>query len=534
MEIILLLARLILVVVFGVAGVSKLADRAGSRRALTGFGVPEALTTPLAWLLPIVEILVALTLIPLSTAWFGGLGALGLLAAFLVGIGVNLVKGNAPDCHCFGQLHSEPVSWSVFTRNAVLAAIAAFIVVQGKENPGWSAVDWLNDLRTGEAVSLGCSVLAAALLIPTLVMLRRALQQQTTLLETVTAMKQVIDEDYAELAPVEREDAAPPVEGLPIGAVAPSFALPTFTGQQVSLADLLARGKAVLLLFVSPSCSPCKTLLPHVRAWQRDYGEHLTLVLLSKGTAKEAQAKLARYEATHLLLQGESTIADEYQAKWTPTAVLIDRRGRVASPVTSGDEAIRALVTHTVATSESPAPARNGNAAPRAQIKLGRSLFNVREPAPRFALPNLQNKEVDLNDLLGQETLLLFWNPGCGYCKAMADDLQRWETKSGNSATQLVFISSGEAAAVRKESEQFQSLFLYDADSDILPLFGAHGTPSAVLLDADGYIASSLAVGEFNILSLLGIRKIALPIAKGLANGAPSPALETVSESVTG
>lgn len=535
MEILLWVARVILAIVFGVAGIAKLMDREGARRALTGFGVSAVLAAPLAWALPIVEILVAVALLPLATAWLGGIGALILLTIFLLGISVNLIKGNAPDCHCFGQLHSEPVSWSVFARNLLLALIAALIAVRGKDNAGLSAVGWLSELRAGEAVSLCLSAVAVALLLLAFVLLRKVLKQQTALLETVSALKKTIDEDYAEIAsverPMERQDALPPVEGLPVGAVAPSFTLPTLTGQQVSLADLRARGNAVLLLFVSPGCSPCKTLLPHVRAWQRDYAEHLTIVLLSNGTAKEAQAKLARYEVAPLLLQGESSIADEYQAKWTPAAVLIDRRGRIASPVTSGDEAIRALVTHAIATSESPALAQHG--MPRPQIKLGRSLFQVGESAPRFALPDLQNREVDLNNLLGQETLLLFWNPDCGYCQTMADDLIRWEAKHHSRATRLVFISSGADAVVRKESERFHSLFLHDAAFEIAPMFGAKGTPSAVLLDADGRITSSLAVGEQNILALLGIRKIALPIAKGLAIGTPSPSLETVAESVT-
>lgn len=534
MEIILWIARVILAIVFGVAGIAKLMDREGARRALTGFGLSQVLAAPFAWVLPLVEILVAVALLPLATAWFGGVGALLLLTSFLLGISVNLIKGNAPNCHCFGQLHSEPVSWSVFARNLLLALIAALIVVQGKDNPGLSAVDWMLDLRAGEAVSLFLSAVAVALLVAVFVLLRKALKQQAMMWETVETLKKTMDEDYAELVPVEREDALPPVEGLPVGAVAPSFTLPTLIGQQISLENLLARGKAVLLLFVSPGCSPCKTLLPHVRAWQRDYAEHLTIVLLSNGTEKEAQAKLARYEAAHLLLQGESSIADEYQAKWTPAAVLINGRGRIASPVTSGDAAIRALVTHAIATSESPASAQPENAAPRPQIKLGGSLFKIGEPAPRFALPDLQNREVDLNDLLGQETLLLFWNPGCGYCKAMADDLRRWEARANSHATRLVFIASGAVAEVRKESERFLSLFLHDADFEIAPLFGANGTPSAVLLDAEGRIASSRAVGEPNILALLGIRKIALPIAQGSINGAPSPALKTVAESVTG
>lgn len=530
METLLLIVRLILIVVFGVAGGAKLADHSGSRRALVGFGVSDALAKPLAWLLPLAEIVVAFLLLPLATAWLGGLGALTLLLTFLVGIGVNLARGQAPDCHCFGQLHSEPVSWKVFARNLALALLAAFIVVQGKDNVGWSATAWMNEMKTREIVTLLLSFSAVTLLALVLLWLRRILKQQAALLETVTAMKKIIEEDYIELAPVERADAAPPVEGLPVGAPAPEFSFATLAAGQLSLAELLGWGKPVLLLFVSPTCSPCKSLLPQIRAWQRDYDDYLTIALLSKGTETEVRNKLAKYEVQRVLLQGESSIADEYQAKWTPAAVLIDRSGKIASPVTSGDAAIRALVTHTIATAE---PTRqNDNEAKMAhpQIKLGKSLFNVGEPAPRFALPNLAGHEIRLDSLLGKETLLLFWNPGCGFCQAMADDLLRWEAKSGG--TQLVFIASGEAATVKKESERFRSLFLHDAEFDIAPIFGVSGTPTAVLLDSTGRIASSLAVGEQNILALLGIRKVALPLAKGSA--AALPVLESARETVRG
>ncbi|HEX4946012.1 MAG TPA: MauE/DoxX family redox-associated membrane protein [Blastocatellia bacterium] len=528
MEVILLLARLVLFFVFGVAGISKLADREGSRRALTGFGVPDALTTPLAWLLPVAEILVAVALIPLSTAWLGGVGALVLLVAFLVGIGVNLARGQSPDCHCFGQLHSEPVSWKVFVRNVVLAGIAALLVVQGQDRVGLSATEWMNEMRTGEVISLLFGLVAVAVLIPIFVMLRRALKQQAAMLETVTAMKKLIEEDYPEPLPIEREDAAPPVEGLPVGAPAPAFSFATLEGTQMSLDDLLARGKSVLLFFVSPNCSPCKTLLPHIRVWQRDYSDFITIALLSKGAEKDVHRKMAKYEVGPILLHGESPIADEYQAKWTPAAVLVDRSGKIASPVTYGDEAIRSLVTHTVATADA---ANQTAGIPRPQIKVGKSLFNVGEPAPRVALPALDGKEVALDSFLGEATLLLFWNPGCGYCKAMADDLIRWEAKPN--ATRLVFVSAGEAAELKTESERFRSVFLHDADSDIAAMFGANGTPSAVLLDETGRIASSLAVGEQNILALLGVRKVTLPLAKGQVNGKPVQTADTAAEIVT-
>ncbi len=511
MEIVLLAARFILAIVFGLSGVSKLADREGSRRALTSFGVPESLAAPFAWLLPIAEIIVALALLPLTTAWFGGIGALVLLLAFLAGIGVNLARGNSPDCHCFGQLHSEPVSWSVFARNVVLAAAAALIVARGKDNPGLSAVNWMHELSTGEIVSLIFSVFAAAMLIPTVVMLRRALRQQTALLETVTAMKKVIDEDYAEPAPVEREDALPPVEGLPVGAPAPEFSLPAFGGGQVSLDDLLALGKSALLLFVSPTCSPCKTLLPMIRVWEREYGAYLTIALVSKGSLGDNRKKLAKYDARYLLLQEESKVADDYQARWTPAAVLINRDGKVASPVSSGEDAIKALIHHTVTTVTG-----NGANGHIPQIAVGTSLFKVGEPAPRFSLPDLRGASVNLEELLGGDTLLLFWDPLCPHCQAMSEDLKRWEETPPKGAPRLVYISSGNVDETKSRHRELKSPTLLDADFDIGPLFGTNSTPSAVLIDGDGRIASTLAKGARNILALAGIRRVELPIVNGL------------------
>jgi uncharacterized membrane protein YphA (DoxX/SURF4 family) len=71
MNIALLVGRLLLFLVFVVAGVAKLADRQGSRRAVTDFGLPGALATPLAILLPVAELGVAVTLIPTASASWG-------------------------------------------------------------------------------------------------------------------------------------------------------------------------------------------------------------------------------------------------------------------------------------------------------------------------------------------------------------------------------------------------------------------------------------------------------------------------------
>jgi len=74
MSIVLLIARLLLAVVFVVAGISKLADREGSRQAMTNFGIPAALAASFGLLLPLVELAVAAALLPGATAWWGPSG----------------------------------------------------------------------------------------------------------------------------------------------------------------------------------------------------------------------------------------------------------------------------------------------------------------------------------------------------------------------------------------------------------------------------------------------------------------------------
>src|SRR5262249_15746129 len=135
MEILLLIARLLLAGVFGVAGAAKAVDKAGSRQAMIGFGVPETLAGPLGRGLPYIERLVAFALVAVAIAWWGAVAALALLGIFTIAITVKIARGESPDCHCFGQLHSEPVSWKTFARNLILAAVAGLVVVQGRGNP---------------------------------------------------------------------------------------------------------------------------------------------------------------------------------------------------------------------------------------------------------------------------------------------------------------------------------------------------------------------------------------------------------------
>lgn len=514
-ELALLTARLALALIFGVAGIAKLNDTAGTRRALTDFGLPEWFAGPLARVLPIVEITVAVALLPLASAWWGAVAAATLLLIFTAVMVINLARGHAPDCHCFGQLHSQPVSWAMCARNLALTALAGAVVISG--NTGLSAAELLADMKAGEVFTLALAAAGVALLAATLLYLRKTINQQAALLTQVEAIKKAIaegyhkpapverdEEDYDQPAPVERKDISAPAEGLPVSAMAPDFTLPVVGGGQVSLAGLLAEGQPVLLLFVSPSCAPCKSLLPQIKVWERDYSAQLTIALLSKGSTEEVQSKLTKYGARHLLLQGESDVAKDYQAVWTPAAVLVSREGKIASPVTYGDGEIRALVNHTVTTGASIAVNSIANGY-IPQVTIGNSLFRVGEPAPRFALLNRQGKQIGLEALLGTPTLLVFWDAYCPHCQEMVEDLKRWEASPPHGAPKLVLVVS---SPLEEMDNEFRSLILHDPGFEVAPLFGARGTPSAILIASDGRIGSSLATGVRNILALAGVRKV--------------------------
>ena len=141
----LVIARLFLAAVFIVAGVAKLADRSGTRQALTNFAVPHRLAGPLLFLLPAAVFATATALAFPTTARWGASGSLVLLALFVVALTRVLRRGEAPDCHCFGQLHSKPASWMTVARNLMLALPAAYVTLAG---PGPSLTSWVASTDT--------------------------------------------------------------------------------------------------------------------------------------------------------------------------------------------------------------------------------------------------------------------------------------------------------------------------------------------------------------------------------------------------
>jgi peroxiredoxin len=132
----------------------------------------------------------------------------------------------------------------------------------------------------------------------------------------------------------------------------------------------------------------------------------------------------------------------------------------------------------------------------------------IGEPAPAFSLPDLTGKTRGLADFRGSKILVLFWNPGCGFCQRMLSDLQAWETRPPKGAPRLLVISTGTVEA--NQALGLRSPIVLDQNMSVGSKFGANGTPMAVLVDAEGRMASEVAAGA--------------PAALALANAGKDPA----------
>jgi peroxiredoxin len=512
MDGLLLAARLILAAVFAVSGISKLFDLSGSQAAMRSFGVPERFTRAGGIALPIAELVIAGLLVPAATARWGALLALILLAVFIAGISYSLFRGRKFDCHCFGQLTTSEIGPPTLIRNAVLAVLAAFVVISGFVNntPGPGLTDVFRGLSAFEWVMLAIGVILLAALAGVSWLLVHLLGQNGRLLVRLDRIEAALEDADIEIpaADEDEDDEDEEDEGLAFGAPAPAFSLSGLYGETMTLDALRAADKPVLLLFTDPTCGPCNAMMGDVGKWQRDLSEKLTIAVVTRGSLEENRNKAKQYNLTHVLMQRDNEVADAYQTYGTPTAVLVRPDGTIGSAAAGGAQQIRTLVKQ-AAEGKVPVPSPRLAAVPRpvkarqpaANAQAPRGIASIGKDAPVVELTNLDGETVRLADFAGHPTAVLFWNPGCGFCQRMVDDLKAWESNKPEGAPKLLVVSTGEVEQNREQD--LTSPVVLDSGFTVGRAFGASGTPSAVLVGADGKIASGLAVGGPTVISLL-------------------------------
>jgi uncharacterized membrane protein YphA (DoxX/SURF4 family)/thiol-disulfide isomerase/thioredoxin len=319
MALIVVLLRIALSAVFGVAGITKLLDLRGTRTAVKNFRAPGPMVPAILLLLPIAELAVAAGLLVDRAASISALGALLLLAVFIVAISVNLAQGRTHDCHCFGQLHSRPLGWPTLVRNIVFALGASFIVWQTRSMPEPPLLATLVERELTTQLLLSAAGVAAVLM---LFLLGRR----------------------GKRAEAEAANSAAAPTGLPLDSIAPPFELAAYHGGSRSLAQLIAHGKPLLLIFTSPNCGPCVSLFQEIKNWESAHSNQLTIGLVSRGTIRDNFVSVARNSLGEVLLQKEREVAELYNARVTPTAIVVNTSGRIASPLAAGADEIRKLL----------------------------------------------------------------------------------------------------------------------------------------------------------------------------------------------
>lgn len=489
MEIVILLLRVILAAIFAVAGVGKLIDRNGSEQAARDFGVPERVVGGFAVLLPLAELAIAVLLLFTSTSWYAALAGAFLMLAFTVGMIYQVVKGNAPDCHCFGQIHSEPVGKMSVVRNLVFFAIAAFIFFQGIRGQGMSiaTTPW----EGGILVLL--FVIASGIV--GLVSLGTANRQEmNALLRRIEVLELSSGIENTETV---REEVGDPKNGLPIGSPFPDFELESISGKNVKFDHILMEGKPTLFFFVSSDCGPCRILYPEMEIWSKELAEKVTIYLVTRGSKTENLKKFDGDLREWLLFQKDKEVALLARSPWTPTALLVDDSGRVASHPAVGDVAIRELIQQIKRGDPGKEFAYFRSATTRLRLpKIG-------QPVPDFSLPGADGKAVRPEDLKGKETVAVFLTKTCGHCITFTEELKAWEENDDSGNVRFLIFSDGEV-------EYFKDLGLKAKIVDdprfvLSEKIGMQSAPSAVLINSDGIIISEAAVGPPNIWALIGV-----------------------------
>jgi thiol-disulfide isomerase/thioredoxin len=354
-----------LALIFVVSGVAKLMDQTGTAQAVRNFGIPPRLVTPIARLLPIVELGLAALLVIDGTARLGGLLSLLLLLAFVAIVGWNLSQGRRPECNCFGRIGGSDISGRTIARNVVLAAAAVAVTALPAERP--------DALAAGVAIA---GALAAVVLAAEAAAGRAAVKRKQAALDAA------FDTAMAEAA----------FEKGP----APDFALEDRNGRIRTLRDFTGNGRPVLLCFISPGCGPCVAFKPAAARWAQVYHDRLSVVLVTTGTVEQSAAFLEEAKSVPVLFD-DGTVRAAYGVVGTPGGALISADGLLAGPPAGGEYAIRKLLAAALTGGEVDLEASEPEGAPAGSIELSD------RPAPRPTV-SAQNDEEGALFLIDEAT----------------------------------------------------------------------------------------------------------------------------------
>ena len=125
----------------------------------------------------------------------------------------------------------------------------------------------------------------------------------------------------------------------------------------------------------------------------------------------------------------------------------------------------------------------------------------IGDRVPEEAFPSLGGGTLSLPQLRGKRVMVIFWNSACTYCAAIVHRLAAWEDTAVNADFRLILISA--SLPEHDKDLTLRSPVLQDPERRLFRALGAQGTPSALLVDEEGQIASVTIAGAEPVLALL-------------------------------
>jgi methylamine dehydrogenase accessory protein MauD len=115
--------------------------------------------------------------------------------------------------------------------------------------------------------------------------------------------------------------------GLTVGEPGPVLEVADLEGRTHQVGVARGDGRSTLLLFVSPSCPVCKTLLPAIKSSRKDERGWMDVILASDGDTTEQREFVRSQGLDGIPYVVSAALGLAYQVSRLPFAALLDEQG---------------------------------------------------------------------------------------------------------------------------------------------------------------------------------------------------------------
>lgn len=460
-----------------VSGLAKLREPQATRDAFVALRMPPWLTrSPAPALMPWGEIALGILLL-VASGWLLVVAAAATLLLFLAYLGIiarALGFTEKVSCNCFGKLGEQGVTRRTLVRNAVLVATASLATV--------AAMLWVSvPVTVAGAPGATLAWLAMAALAGAVALL-------------------VLGHGSA---------ATPSTTRLQAGSTLPWFTfLDATTRTPVRIQE--TGDDKTLLLFVSLGCGSCLRLLEDLDTLRAGHPDVTIRPVLSETWAGDPATWEPESMRTDALLDPHGNVIN-LLVQWTPTAILVDRDGKLLADPVVGEGEVRSLIASTSAApapDPEPEPAPAGDPAPepeppaRVEEPDDDEFAYERKPIPQALVVDADGEPRTLHELTSRTAaLLVSINCLCGTSREAAASVERWRERLPQLEVRL--LSSMKPESLPDELRP-EGAVAYDHAGLAQGALDLHGSPVAILLGADGLLAGGPVHGVAEIEEFVG------------------------------